>query len=138
MNQPGARAVGDFAEREEWLFLGHTHRPFKRKIGKLTIVNPGSLGMPVDGDPRACYAVWEDGRVKAFSKCKPVVRRTGTANQEGQLSMEGSDAVWPDNYLPIAATNNRSRCRISSRTLRKTASFAASSLTVAAGSSKLQ
>src|SRR6266567_5086306 len=56
-------AVGDLAEREEWLFLGHTHRPFKRKIGKSMIVNPGSLGMPVDGDPRACYAVWEDGEV---------------------------------------------------------------------------
>lgn len=57
-------AVGDLAEREEWLFLGHTHRPFQRRIGRLTVVNPGSLGMPVDGDARACYAVWEDGRVE--------------------------------------------------------------------------
>jgi predicted phosphodiesterase len=57
-------AVGDLAEREEWLFVGHTHRPFVRRIGKLTVVNPGSLGMPIDGDPRACYAVWEDGEVK--------------------------------------------------------------------------
>jgi predicted phosphodiesterase len=57
-------AVGDLAEREEWLFVGHTHRPFVRRIGKLTVVNPGSLGMPIDGDPRACYAVWEDGEVR--------------------------------------------------------------------------
>ncbi|HAF22320.1 MAG TPA: YfcE family phosphodiesterase [Blastocatellia bacterium] len=56
-------AVGDLAERDEWLLLGHTHRPFVRKIERLTVVNPGSLGMPIDGDPRACYAVWEDGEI---------------------------------------------------------------------------
>ena len=57
-------AVGDLADKEEWLFLGHTHKPFRRRIGRLTIVNPGSLGMPVDGDPRGCYAVWQDGDVQ--------------------------------------------------------------------------
>ena len=57
-------AVGDLTNREEWLFVGHTHRPFLRRVGRLTVVNPGSLGMPVDGDPRACYAVWEDGNVQ--------------------------------------------------------------------------
>ena len=57
-------ATGELAEREEWLFVGHTHKPFVRRIGRLTIVNPGSLGMPVDGDPRACFAVWQDGAVR--------------------------------------------------------------------------
>jgi len=56
-------AVGELAEKEEWLFLGHTHKPFVRRVGKLTVVNPGSLGMPVDGDPRACLAIWRDGEV---------------------------------------------------------------------------
>jgi predicted phosphodiesterase len=56
-------AVGDLAERDEWLFVGHTHRPFIRKIGRLTVVNPGSLGMPIDGDPRACIAIWDDGAI---------------------------------------------------------------------------
>jgi protein phosphatase len=55
--------LGELADQEEWLFVGHTHRPFIRKIGRLTVVNPGSLGMPVDGDPRGCLAVWEDGEV---------------------------------------------------------------------------
>jgi diadenosine tetraphosphatase ApaH/serine/threonine PP2A family protein phosphatase len=31
------------------------------------MVNPGSVGLPRDGDPRACYAVLEDG--------EPVLRR---------------------------------------------------------------
>ena len=57
-------AVGDLAQKEEWLFVGHTHKPFIRRVGRLTVVNPGSLGMPVDGDPRACYAVWQDGAVE--------------------------------------------------------------------------
>ena len=56
--------MGELAERDDWLFVGHTHRPLVRRIGRLTVVNPGSLGMPVDGDPRACYAVWEDGSVR--------------------------------------------------------------------------
>jgi predicted phosphodiesterase len=54
-------AVGDLADKDEWLLVGHTHKPFIRKVGRLTVVNPGSLGMPVDGDPRACIAIWEDG-----------------------------------------------------------------------------
>ncbi len=57
-------AIGDLAEKEGWLFVGHTHKPFIRKIGRLTIVNPGSLGMPIDGDPRACIAIWEDGDIQ--------------------------------------------------------------------------
>lgn len=57
-------AAADLADSEDWLFVGHTHRPFERRIGRLTVVNPGSLGMPVDGDPRGSYAVWEDGRVE--------------------------------------------------------------------------
>jgi diadenosine tetraphosphatase ApaH/serine/threonine PP2A family protein phosphatase len=29
-----------------------------------TVINPGSVGQPRDGDPRASYAIWEDGRVE--------------------------------------------------------------------------
>ncbi len=36
---------------------------FSRRIGGLQVVNPGSLGMRVDGDPRRCYAVLQDGRI---------------------------------------------------------------------------
>jgi len=57
-------AVGDLANEEGWLLVGHTHRPFVRRTGPLTIVNPGSLGMPVDADPRGCYAVYQDGKLE--------------------------------------------------------------------------
>ncbi len=43
------------------LLVGHTHRPFLIERGGAKILNPGSVGRPKDGDPRAAYAVWEDG-----------------------------------------------------------------------------
>ncbi|MFB6182612.1 MAG: metallophosphoesterase [Candidatus Nanohaloarchaea archaeon] len=41
----------------DYLFLGHTHIPFKKEIRGTTILNPGSVGQPRDGDPRSSYAV---------------------------------------------------------------------------------
>ena len=37
--------------------LGHTHRPFAWKDESGTVFNPGSVGQPRDGDPRASYAI---------------------------------------------------------------------------------
>jgi putative phosphoesterase len=45
------------------LVLGHTHLPLLRRHGTLQIVNPGSAGQPLDHDPRAAYAIWEDGEL---------------------------------------------------------------------------
>ena len=43
------------------LVFGHTHLPFRRVAPQgVELVNPGSVGMPFDGDPRAAYAVLED------------------------------------------------------------------------------
>ncbi|MHA1616192.1 MAG: metallophosphoesterase family protein [Candidatus Njordarchaeales archaeon] len=41
----------------DYLVVGHTHMPMNRNVGPLTIVNPGSVGQPRDGDPRASYAI---------------------------------------------------------------------------------
>lgn len=41
--------------------FGHTHLPFRRRAeGGVELVNPGSVGMPFDGDPRAAYALVTD------------------------------------------------------------------------------
>lgn len=50
--------------RADYVLLGHTHVPMVRGVGFRLVVNPGSLGQPCDGDPRASYAVIEDGTVK--------------------------------------------------------------------------
>jgi putative phosphoesterase len=56
----------------DFLFFGHTHWPLLRRIGNTTIVNPGSVGQPKDGDPRAPYGVWEDGNVKLRRVAYPI------------------------------------------------------------------
>jgi diadenosine tetraphosphatase ApaH/serine/threonine PP2A family protein phosphatase len=50
---------------ERTLVFGHTHLPFRRlSAGGIELINPGSVGMPFDGDPRAAYALLhEDGSV---------------------------------------------------------------------------
>jgi predicted phosphodiesterase len=42
------------------LVFGHTHLPFKRSADGIELVNPGSVGMPFDGDTRAAYALLRD------------------------------------------------------------------------------
>jgi putative phosphoesterase len=44
--------------------VGHTHHPYVLEVGDKLVVNPGSVGLPRDGDPRAAYAVVEDGHVE--------------------------------------------------------------------------
>ena len=39
------------------LVLGHTHRPYTKIVGETVCLNPGSVGQPRDGDPRASFAV---------------------------------------------------------------------------------
>jgi diadenosine tetraphosphatase ApaH/serine/threonine PP2A family protein phosphatase len=47
---------------ERRLVFGHTHVPFMREaFGGTELVNPGSVGMPFDGDPRASYAIVSQG-----------------------------------------------------------------------------
>ena len=44
---------------ERRLIFGHTHLPFRRMsvAGDVELCNPGSVGMPFDGDHRAAYAL---------------------------------------------------------------------------------
>ena len=51
------------ALQPDFLFVGHTHVPGKLRVGKTLVVNPGSVGQPKDGDPRAAYPVWDDGTI---------------------------------------------------------------------------
>lgn len=52
---------------EEPVVVGaHTHQPVARRIGRWTVYNPSSVGMPYNGDPRAQYLLLDlvkgDGR----------------------------------------------------------------------------
>lgn len=48
----------------DYVCVGHTHQPFMLDLGRTKVINPGSVGLQRDGDPRARYAIIEpDGRV---------------------------------------------------------------------------
>jgi putative phosphoesterase len=44
----------------DYVCVGHTHAQFVLQVGKTTVINPGSVGLPRDGDPRAAYAIITD------------------------------------------------------------------------------
>jgi predicted phosphodiesterase len=67
----------------ELALVGHTHLQFDLSIAPVgqtlgrcrRVVNPGSVGQPLDGDPRAAYAVFEGGEIE-FKRASYPVERT--------------------------------------------------------------
>jgi putative phosphoesterase len=52
--------------------VGHTHHPYILEVGEKLVINPGSVGQPRDGDPRAAYAIIENQRVELKRADYPV------------------------------------------------------------------
>jgi hypothetical protein len=51
-----AQLAAKLADIEETVVVSaHTHRPLARTVGGKQLFNPGSVGMPYNGDPRAQY-----------------------------------------------------------------------------------
>jgi putative phosphoesterase len=73
--------------------VGHTHMQFKLKVGDKMVINPGSLGLPRDGDPRAAYAVIEDGRVE--------LKRVPYRIEDAVAAIQA--APWPDRAKTMLA-----------------------------------
>ena len=48
--------------RAPFVVLGHTHLPMRRAFGPGLLVNPGSVGQPRDGDPRAAWGLLDTAR----------------------------------------------------------------------------
>jgi predicted phosphodiesterase len=52
-------------ESERTILFGHSHRQFERSGPNNTfLVNPGSVGAPLDGDPRAAWALYDNGELR--------------------------------------------------------------------------
>jgi len=62
--QPGEeRMLG--GETKRTILFGHSHQQFRRAGPDGTaLVNPGSVGMPLDRDPRAAWALFEQGELR--------------------------------------------------------------------------
>lgn len=57
------------------ILFGHSHISMDYQLHNYRIINPGSVGLPRDGDPRASYVVIEDGEIH-FKKIKYNVDET--------------------------------------------------------------
>jgi predicted phosphodiesterase len=65
-------------ETERTILFGHSHQQFRRPgPDGTTLVNPGSVGMPLDHDPRAAWALYEDGEIR-FRRTEYDVERAAT------------------------------------------------------------
>jgi predicted phosphodiesterase len=68
----------------DYVLLGHTHVQNMRRIGPVTVVNPGSVGQSRDGTGLACYAVF-DGEELRPKRVPYDVRRTVAALRSSPL-----------------------------------------------------
>jgi diadenosine tetraphosphatase ApaH/serine/threonine PP2A family protein phosphatase len=80
---------------ERRLLFGHTHLPFRRAGPRgIELCNPGSVGMPFDGDPRAAYAlVHPDGSIEH--------RRV---EYDHSATAAAVRARWPGGWSEVVAT----------------------------------
>lgn len=58
--------------RPDVLVGGHTHVPFVRTVGGTLVVNAGTVGRPLDGDPRASWALLEIGAGRPRARIRRV------------------------------------------------------------------
>ena len=56
----------------DYVCVGHSHMQFQLTAGSTVVLNPGSVGQPRDGDPRAAYAIIEDGRIELKRLSYPI------------------------------------------------------------------
>jgi diadenosine tetraphosphatase ApaH/serine/threonine PP2A family protein phosphatase len=87
--------------RDKIVVFGHSHLQFKRPgPNGTTLINPGSAGMPLDGDVRAAYALRRDDGEFEFRRVEYDIERAATAWEKmpgsfgqfaGQRLRKGSD-----------------------------------------------
>jgi diadenosine tetraphosphatase ApaH/serine/threonine PP2A family protein phosphatase len=66
--------------RDQTVVFGHSHQQFRRPgPNGTTLINPGSAGMPLDGDVRAAYALRDDDGEFEFRRVEYDVERAAQA-----------------------------------------------------------
>jgi putative phosphoesterase len=84
---PDERLVEALAGVEQPLVVaGHTHMTLDRRAGGVRFVNPGSVGMPYEGDTDARWAVVDGGEVE--------LRRTPIDAEAARAAVLATS--WPD------------------------------------------
>ncbi len=89
---------GSLLKDEKVLILGHTHIQSYKRFNNSIIVNPGSVGQPRDGDPRAAYSILDMDayeielfRVKyPINKVKKKIKQVGLPDTLGERLEQGN------------------------------------------------
>ena len=71
--------------------VGHSHQQFNLLADGVVVLNPGSVGQPRDGDPRAAYAIIDDGKIE--------LKRIEYPIEETIARMEATDVPEPARRL---------------------------------------
>ena len=80
--------------RLDLLAMGHTHIPFVEQVEGTVVMNPGSVGQPRDGDPRASYAI-----VELSSDIEPAAIEIHRVPYDTETVVERIEAVaLPDRF----------------------------------------
>ena len=72
--------------------VGHTHQPYVLEVGDKLVINPGSVGQPRDGDPRASFAIINDNKVELRRIAYPI-EETVASIQASSLVEEAKQAL---------------------------------------------
>jgi putative phosphoesterase len=82
--------------------VGHTHIQFKIQVKGVVVLNPGSVGLPRDGDPRAGFAIIDDNKIE-MKRVEYPVAETIARIDEMPWPQRGKDMmsyVLQYGYLP--------------------------------------
>jgi predicted phosphodiesterase len=72
-------------EAERTILFGHSHQQFERPGSNGTyLVNPGSVGAPLDGDTRAAWALYENGEIDLRRTAYDVERAVAQMRSHGE------------------------------------------------------
>jgi diadenosine tetraphosphatase ApaH/serine/threonine PP2A family protein phosphatase len=91
--------------------VGHSHVPFHLDLGRVQVINPGSVGQPRDGDPRCSYAVIENGRVeirRVKYDIDATLRQMRASGVEGDVLAQAERTLRTGSALSPATNGRRS------------------------------
>jgi diadenosine tetraphosphatase ApaH/serine/threonine PP2A family protein phosphatase len=95
----------------DFVCVGHSHVPFHLDLGRVQVINPGSVGQPRDGDPRCSYAVIENGRVeirRVKYDIDATLRQMRASGVEGDVLAQAERTLRTGSALSPATNGRRS------------------------------
>lgn len=86
------------------IVVGHTHKPYTKRIGDVWFVNVGSAGKPKDGNWQACYAILDVAAAPpaSFVRVPYDVAAVARAIRESELPEEFAADIERGGAAPLA------------------------------------